>query len=278
MCWNVEFSLGSAVVAWIVCAYLWKRNYSPRDKFYARYLMTYTFTQVVDIVLHTLHAKHPLSGCEARKLQFAELPADRDQVPQFLVSKFAVPVVVLVQHYYQLQYPSPNLVQWRSVMIAAHALPLVGMAYQFACSDIVTAQFPFPHDTIRWGGHSAATWQTLVVAGHVTLDFVLTMPERSVRYAHICTFFSVIATLWYTEGTLALGSKWCTYCLIFSLVYATDPWWGPGPGAPAAAARKSTPRSTRATPRSTPPGRARSRSSPRRSPRLASKAQAAKLA
>ena len=33
------------------------------------------------------------------------------------------------------------------------------------------------------------------------------------------------------------GSKWCTYCLIFSLVYATDPWWGPGPGAPAARPR-----------------------------------------
>lgn len=56
------------------------------------------------------------------------------------------------------------------------------------------------------------------------------MPERSVLLAHLFTFGGVIGTLFFTEGTLALGSKWCTYCLIFSLVYATDPLWGPGPG------------------------------------------------
>ena len=34
-----------------------------------------------------------------------------------------------------------------------------------------------------------------------------------------------------TEGSLALGSKWCTYCLIFSVAYLSDPLWGPGPEA-----------------------------------------------
>lgn len=37
-----------------------------------------------------------------------------------------------------------------------------------------------------------------------------TVPERSVFLAHALTFGSVVSTLWLTEGTLALGSKWCT--------------------------------------------------------------------
>ena len=224
MCWSVGFSLGSAVVGWITCIYLWQRNYSPRDRWYATYLVTYTLTQLVDIVLWTLHENTPLAACAESSLQWSTLPTDRAQIPQLVVSKYIIPIVVLVQHIAQLQYPSDNLQKWRKTMIALHALPLVGMCYQFACSDIVMSAIPAPNTpTLRWGGHSAETWQTLIVVLHVAVDFILTMPELSVRIAHLATFFSVVATLWFTEGTLALGSKWCTYCLIFSFVYATDP-------------------------------------------------------
>ena len=51
MCWTIEVSLGSACVGWLTCAYLWQRHRSPRDRWYAKYLLTYTFTQLVDIAL-----------------------------------------------------------------------------------------------------------------------------------------------------------------------------------------------------------------------------------
>lgn len=136
-------------------------------------------------------------------------------------------MVVFSQHCIQLQYPSENLKEYRNLMIAGHALPLVGMSFQFACSDIVTSYWPEAHDTLRWGGFSAETWHVLIVVAIVALDFYLTMPEASVRNMHIGTFFSVVSFLYITEGTLAVGSKWCTYCLIFSAVYCSEPLWGP---------------------------------------------------
>lgn len=50
------------------------------------------------------------------------------------------------------------------------------------------------------------------------------MPKR-VAIAHLLTLLAVVLTLALTERTIILGSKWCTYCLIYSVVYLTDPWW-----------------------------------------------------
>jgi hypothetical protein len=48
MCWNIEVSIASAVIGWITCLILLWRQRSERDTFYARYLLTFTFTQVAD--------------------------------------------------------------------------------------------------------------------------------------------------------------------------------------------------------------------------------------
>jgi len=41
----------------------------------------------------------------------------------------------------------------------------------------------------------------------------------------VIPFLCVITILWTTEGTLALGSKWCTYCLIYSILFLAAPLW-----------------------------------------------------
>ena len=236
MCWNTEVSLASAVFGWLTCLYLLQRNHSPRDKWYATYLVTYTFTQLVDIALWTLHENSDtgLVGCPDMAMRFATAQAISNftdsQKANLVLSKYVVPLVTLSQFVVQLHYPSKLHWAWRKTMLAAHALPCLLMALQFACTDVVTSKFPQPHDSLRWGGFSADTAQVLVVVAVVSLDFYLTMPETSVCVAHIAVFLSVVSTLYFTEGTLAVGSKWCTYCLIFSIVYATDPIWGPGPG------------------------------------------------
>ena len=62
MCWNVEVSLFSAAVGWVTCALLVARD-GPRDRYYARYLFTYTFTQLADIALWALNDDHELKAC-----------------------------------------------------------------------------------------------------------------------------------------------------------------------------------------------------------------------
>lgn len=231
MCWNLEISLLSCGVAWCACLYLAFRKRSERDLWYATYLFTFTFTQLLDIFFWTQHSKIPggLKECSSMKEQFSlTLPADTDQHAQYLVSKFVIPLVVFSQHCVQLAYPSPNLKKWRTPLTLLHAIPLIfGMAFQFACTHLGTSKFPSPHDTLIWGGHSAETWQVLAVVGIVFADFWFIIPELSVRLAHCGVFLVVVSTLWVTEGTLSLGSKWCTYCLIFSAVYVSEPLWGP---------------------------------------------------
>lgn len=233
MCWNIQFSLLSAVVGWVTCVFLCIRNYSERDRWYAKYLVTYTFTQLVDIALWSQHYSLPngLQGCSSLEEQFGSFPegALADQYWQFVISKFAIPVVVLTQYYFCLTYPSDSLKNHRGKLIGVHALATLGMGFQFACSRIMQANFPLPHETLIWGGVQAPTWQVLIVVVIQSLDFALVIPQPSVRLVHIGTFLTVVSFLWLTEGTLSLGSKWCTYCLIFSVSYATDPWWGPGP-------------------------------------------------
>jgi len=65
----------------------------------------------------------------------------------------------------------------------------------------------------------------MAVVAITTFFFWLLMDNWRVKVAHTVTFWSVVGTLYFTEGTLALGSKWCTYCLIFSFVYLTDHFW-----------------------------------------------------
>ena len=105
------------------------------------------------------------------------------------------------------------------------------MVFQFGCTDIIQAQWPTPHHTLRWGAASNDPEYVLPVVGVTTTFFWLLMPKK-VAAVHTVTFWSVVGTLWVTEGTLALGSKWCTYCLVFSFIYISDGflWDGGGEG------------------------------------------------
>ncbi|GMI30832.1 hypothetical protein TeGR_g7227 [Tetraparma gracilis] len=228
MCWNVEFSLLSCFVGWAACGLLVYKG-TARSKWYASYLVTYTFTQLVDIALWLIHEDHPLSSCPDYSESFkSPSEASPDILSNLIISKYVIPLVVLSQYWQQLSYPSEYFKNSRLYLKMVFIPAVIGMHFQFGCSDIITAQFPEPHDTIRWGAASNTADKVLPVVFVTTFFFWLLMPTR-VAIAHTATFWSVVGTLWFTEGTLALGSKWCTYCLIFSFVYLTDPIWNPEP-------------------------------------------------
>ena len=56
-------------------------------------------------------------------------------------------------------------------------------------------------------------------------NFFVVVDDRIVLAVLVVPFLCVITILWTTEGTLALGSKWCTYCLIYSILFLAAPLW-----------------------------------------------------
>jgi len=258
MCWNIEVSAASALVGWVACALLLRRG-GPRDGYYARYLFTYTFTQFIDIVLWSIHEKQEnysflqslqtpggLKACSEYQYSWESLPEDHPQRLNYLVTKFALPAVVMSQYAMQCTYPSEwlNSKAWhRPALIAAQIVPVVIMSFCFACTYLVPSLFPEPKDTLHWGGDWGWTmegvargeglkeyWLTQIFslgsAVHVSIIFWMIMHTR-VFLVHIATLTCVVSFQAITEGTIGLGSKWCTYCLIYSAVYLADPLWMP---------------------------------------------------
>lgn len=202
--------------------------------------MTFTFTQLVDIALWWLH-EHKIDGglkaCVPFQQQFGWAPLDGEhagQLPNFLISKFVLPMVVFSQHATQCMYPSDKLNKpgQRRNLILMHLVPVIGMSFAFACTYLVPSYFPVAKPTLHWGGDFTA-WPFAMIqvaaalhSGLVAYVFTLVMPFR-VALVHIMPLLGVITTLAVTEGTIELGSKWCTYCLVYSFVYIAEPLWLP---------------------------------------------------
>ena len=238
MCWNIQVSFLSAVVGWSTCAYLLWRQRSERDVWYATYLFTFTLTQLVDIALWSLHETDgfALQACTDKQLALLDFSMKTD--PQFwnyMISKLLVPIVVFTQNAVQCTYPRPGHgIPWK--LIAFQAAPCFLMMFAFACSKIGQASFPVPHDTLAWGGEFykpgedfkfwANQLGALASSAWVIGIFIYFMPLR-VCVVHIVVLAAVITTLAVTERRLDFGSKWCTYCLIYSIVYIAEPVWNP---------------------------------------------------
>ena len=90
---------------------------------------------------------------------------------------------------------------------------------------MIRAKFPEPHSTLRWGGTRTPALPILLVAAATIANFFVVVDDRIVLAVLVVPFLCVITILWTTEGTLALGSKWCTYCLIYSILFLAAPLW-----------------------------------------------------
>jgi len=235
MCWNVQVSFASAIVGWITCVYLKLRQRSPRDDFYARYLLTFTFTQLVDMYLWSLHDNSPgsITACKSYQMQFGRAPAVEGLAGNFFVSKYVIPAVVFSQHCMQLSYPSNAYKSQRYEIMGLHLVPCLIMSFCFACSTLTTAKFPSEHATMFWGG-DFGDWPFMVIqmgatfhSGIVAYGFKLIGMRGRVLWAHLLPLAAVVTTLWVTEHRMDFGSKWCTYCLVYSAVYIAEPFWLP---------------------------------------------------
>lgn len=141
------------------------------------------------------------------------------------MSKYATPCVVIVQYAAQLAYPSPRNLCLRKVLFVGYVAAGLVMCYTSGCTDVIRAHFPEPHSTLRWGGYSSPALPILLVSAATIANFFVVVDDWIVLAVLVVPFLCVITILWATEGTLALGSKWCTYCLIYSILFLAAPWW-----------------------------------------------------
>jgi len=250
MCWNVQVSLASAAVGWATCLYLGVRQRSVRDAYYARYLLTFTFTQVADIILWMAsEGSGPggLQACKSYQFQFGSAPSStspsslfgvgsagaRYAPLNFYISKYVIPLIVFSQHAMQLSYPSNAFKGKRIPLVLVHAIPCLVMSFCFGCTMLVDSVFPRQGKTLFWGGDFSdyPFWVIQIGAcvhsGIVAMGFSLVGMQGRVLAAHLIPLACVVATLWITEGRMDFGSKWCSYCLIYSAVYILEPVWLP---------------------------------------------------
>ena len=223
MCWNRNVSIVAAVWGWVACALLAYRR-GRNDRWYALYLFTFTLTQVIDAVLWSLQYDRGLEACDGRRMSFA-VGAPDGQLANLIVSKYAIPAVVIIQYAAQLAYPSSRNPRLRKVMLLGYVAAGVVMCYTSGCTDVIRAKFPEPHSTLRWGGTRTPALPILLVAAATIANFFVVVDDRIVLAVLVVPFLCVITILWTTEGTLALGSKWCTYCLIYSILFLAAPLW-----------------------------------------------------
>ena len=110
-----------------------------------------------------------------------------------------------------------------------HIIPVTIMSFAFACTRVIPSKI-HSGGTLFWGG-DFTDWPFLMIqigailhSGLVAYVFYLLMPRR-VALVHLVTLGLVVSTLLLTEHRMDLGSKWCTYCLIYSIVYVAEPLW-----------------------------------------------------
>ena len=127
MCWNRNVSIVAAVWGWVACALLAYRG-GRNDRWYALYLFTFTLTQVIDAVLWSLQYDRGLEACDGRRMSFA-VGAPDGQLANLIVSKYAIPAVVIIQYAAQLAYPSERNPRLRRVMLLGYVAAGVVMCY-----------------------------------------------------------------------------------------------------------------------------------------------------
>ena len=79
-------------------------------------------------MLWSLQYDHGLEACDGRRMSFA-VGAPDGQLANLIVSKYAIPAVVIIQYAAQLAYPSERNPRLRRVMLLGYVAAGVVMCY-----------------------------------------------------------------------------------------------------------------------------------------------------
>ena len=212
MCWNIRVSLCAAAWGFSVCIYLYRRNYSNRDPWYALFLGSFTSLQLFDAYYWWLRGDSEDIPCTASN---------------YYITKFLLPVVVFLQPMVLSVFPSNALLNlrtpYRIVTAFGCSIPIFFSA-AYGCTTIWRGK---DRDELLWGGvmpPALIVDAGLFIWASGAVAFV--RPWQAWRDILLvgCTVLSLLV---YIDGSYRLISRMCTYCLILSFVWILEPIWMP---------------------------------------------------
>ena len=234
MCWSVEASAIAMLWGYGVSFYLYRRNYSIRDKWYALFLSTFTHTQLFDAI-------------------FWLMKGDGNDIPCNVVnlglSRFLLPLVIFFQPISLSMFPVvsgkspeqylccgkkccnncdviPNecrVVRWIYRLLAVAGSVVLICVY--SCSTLYMPDSPigFELPTILWGGVDLSlSIVNLGIAFWAIGAALFIRPWWT--WVQILLVGGTVLTLLFTiDGSIRLLSRMCTYCLLLSFVWIIEP-------------------------------------------------------
>ena len=231
MCWSVRSSLVAACYGYAVCAYLHGRKYSARDGWYALFLASFTTTQLFDAFFWSV-----------REPGADDLPCSPISVPAIraleagawnrLVSRFILPLVLFFQPVVLSLFPSDAHRSLRTPYRLLTGLATLVPIIYCGCTRVWTGTTPVALPTLLWGGVLPPYWLVVLGIALWSVGAALFCRPRGVWMSILGVGGFNLGLLEAIDGTIALISKLCFWCLLLSFLFLADPLWLPPSGTP----------------------------------------------
>lgn len=222
MCWGVRVSLVAAVYGFAVSGYLHHRQYSSRDSWYALFLASFTCTQLFDAFFWSTKDEDevdlPCSPITLGNLVDLNAGAWND-----FVSRFLLPPALFFQPIVLAMFPSSAFKAlrppYRLLVVAAGTIPMIWGG----CTTVWTGPMPVALPTLLWEGVLPPLW--LVDCGIALwgVGAALFLRPHTVWIGILAVGGFNLILLRLIDGSIALISKLCFWCLLLSLLFLADP-------------------------------------------------------
>lgn len=233
MCWSRDASLAAAGCGLAGSVFLYTRNNSARDAWYAAFVAAIALTQVFDAFFWSIKEEETLA-CSPVSLS-GTLALDAGTWNK-LLSRFILPPVFFSQLIVLSLYPSSAFNSFRRVYRALVCMATLFPMVMASCTTILPprtqppmrfggAIFPLP--ALVWGGllPSLPLLALGVCAG--ALGCILFVRPHTVWIAILALGGFNLCLLQLLDGNVFLVSKLCFWCGLLSLLFAAEPLWLP---------------------------------------------------
>lgn len=214
MCWNLQVSLGAGVYGLLMSLFFLFRRYSSRDPWYAAFLLSFTCTQFLDAFFWARSDSDRTLDCDAVNLGF---------------SKWVVTTVLFMQVWVITLFPSPGRFPvLRDLVRLAVVGVILLVGFISNCTTVVTTSgglWPVP--TLIYWGFTPPKWLFWIGVAFWSVPALLFIYPTVFATNILLVGGLNLVILQVLDGTYALVSKLCFFCLQLSLLWVVEPLWAP---------------------------------------------------
>ena len=216
MCWSVRVSLAVAAYGYAASAYLWHRSL-PRDRWYATFLATFTSTQIFDAFFWAIQEEAADLPCSSVTLEtLAGLDAG---ALNNLLSRWVLPPVLWMQLIILSMFPSSAAMPWRQPYRALVVVLCSATMHANGCTKLWAGH------TLLWGGWLPRQRHVAGLLSVGAFGTVMFVRPHAVWAGILVVGGLNLGLLQVLDGTVALMSKLCCWCVLLSFFFISEPLW-----------------------------------------------------